>query len=391
MLYDFAGYATRNDLTCSDGLTIRRGAFAHCDGKKVPLVYNHDHTSVANVIGYALLENRDDGVYCYGSFNDTPNGQYAKNQVEHGDIDSLSIFANRLKRSGKDVMHGEIREVSLVLAGANPGAHIEELSIEHSYDDEFINGEAIIYSDDHLEHKLTITIDDKDGDGIPDDRDPKVTPPKNAKVPEDDSNKAKTTPPEFGGADKQPAKPEEPMKPEESEETEEPKEPEEPKESEEPKNPEENTESNEAAVSENTNLGMMDKKTLQDIINTMSDEQKSAVNQIIMLLKRKYEGDMPEPNQNGIPNNNTMESAGAIQHSDDAGQSIGEIYNAMTEAQKACVHAFVGMALQSKKSGKEVKHMEDIYDESLVHDAFNHTESGLVNKTCSINYNKFYL
>lgn len=172
MMYDFGGYATRNDLKCSDGLTIRKGAFAHCDGRKVPLVYNHDHNSISNVVGYAVLENRSDGVYCYGSFNDTPNGEYAREQVQHGDIEALSIFANRLKKNGKDVMHGEIREVSLVLAGANPGAYIDVLSVEHTEDEDFEDGEAIIYNDDVIEHKMTITIQDTDGDGIPDNVDP---------------------------------------------------------------------------------------------------------------------------------------------------------------------------------------------------------------------------
>ena len=143
--YDFSGWATRNDITCADGLTIRQDAFADCDGISVPLVYMHDHKDPENVLGHALLENREDGVYCYGSFNDTEKGQMAKALVAHGDITSLSIFANQLVKKGKDVLHGAIREVSLVLAGANPGATIDFPILQHSdgsYED--VEDEAII-------------------------------------------------------------------------------------------------------------------------------------------------------------------------------------------------------------------------------------------------------
>lgn len=125
--YDFSGWATRNDLKCSDGRTIRRDAFKDCDGKVVPLVWNHDHNNPANVLGHALLENREQGVYTYGSFNDTESGQAAKELVKHSDVVALSIYANQLKQNGGDVLHGAIREVSLVLAGANPAAFIDEV------------------------------------------------------------------------------------------------------------------------------------------------------------------------------------------------------------------------------------------------------------------------
>ena len=129
--YDFSGYATRNDLTCSDGRVIRKDAFAHCDGKKVPICWNHEHDDPSKVLGYAILENRNDGVYAYGSFNNTANGQDAKATVEHGDVTSLSIYANQLRQKGNEVLHGEIRELSLVLAGANPGAYIDFV-VKHS-------------------------------------------------------------------------------------------------------------------------------------------------------------------------------------------------------------------------------------------------------------------
>ena len=147
MGYDFSGYATKNDLTCGDGRIIRKDAFKDCDGKTVPLVWHHVHNDPMNVLGHADLENREDGVYAYCSFNDTPGGQNAKELVKHGDITSMSIYANKLEQRGADVIHGVIREVSLVMAGANPGAKIDPLSIKHSdgtYDD--LEDEAIIFT-----------------------------------------------------------------------------------------------------------------------------------------------------------------------------------------------------------------------------------------------------
>ena len=145
--YDFCGWATRNDLKCSDGRVIRKDAFKHCDGVKVPLMWNHDHTDPYRVIGHAMLENRNEGVYAYCSFNDTDLGKTAKIYVEHGDITSLSIYANQLREQGPNVMHGNIREVSLVIAGANPGAYIDTV-ISHSDDED---GEAVIYTGMPLE------------------------------------------------------------------------------------------------------------------------------------------------------------------------------------------------------------------------------------------------
>ena len=136
---DFSGYATRNDLVCGDGRTIRKDAFKDCDGQTVPLIYNHDQKNPDAVLGHAILENRDDGVYAYCTFNDTPSGQKIKEAVQHGDVRSLSIYANKLKQIGGDVIHGIIRELSVVLAGANPGAYIDWV-MEH--DDE--SGEGII-------------------------------------------------------------------------------------------------------------------------------------------------------------------------------------------------------------------------------------------------------
>lgn len=162
--FDFSGWATRNNLRCSDGRTIMKDAFKHNDGQTVPLVWNHRHDEAANVLGHALLENRSDGVYVYGTFNDTENGQLAKVLVQHGDIKQLSIYANKLKQNGGDVLHGMIREVSLVHAGANPGAYIENV-IVHSEDGEPMSQEdEIKICIPNEEFSLYHADDEKKGD-----------------------------------------------------------------------------------------------------------------------------------------------------------------------------------------------------------------------------------
>lgn len=156
MNYDFSGWATRAGILCSDGRTIMNDAFKDNDGKKVPLVWNHQHDNPDNVLGHAILENRGNGVYAYCTFNHTPRAQAAKEQVMHGDITSLSIWANKLKQVGGNVVHGAIREVSLVLAGANPGAYIDSI-MAHG---ECSEDEAIIYNP---ENKLELVHSEEDG------------------------------------------------------------------------------------------------------------------------------------------------------------------------------------------------------------------------------------
>lgn len=146
MSYDFSGWATKNDLKCSDGRIIRRGAFAVNDGQRVPLVWNHQHNSIKDVLGHAMLENRDNGVYAYCSFNDSEAGQDAKKVVAHGDVEALSIWADKLVQNGPEVLHGAIREVSLVLAGANPGAFIESV-MAHGEPLSNDEDEGIFYND----------------------------------------------------------------------------------------------------------------------------------------------------------------------------------------------------------------------------------------------------
>lgn len=148
--FDFGGWATRNDLVCADGRTIRKNAFKECDGQTVPLVWNHQHGGPNNVLGHALLENREDGVYAYCALNETESGQAAKKLVEHGDIKSLSIFANKLTQIGGDVVHGTIRELSLVLAGANPGATIDFVMAHGEDGEETISGFEADYAEGTL-------------------------------------------------------------------------------------------------------------------------------------------------------------------------------------------------------------------------------------------------
>ena len=169
--YDFSGWATRNDIKCADGRTIRKNAFADNDGTTVPLVWSHIHDDPAQVVGHALLENRQNGVYAYGKFNNTESGKIAKELVSNGDIRSLSIYANHLKQRGGDVLHGAIREVSLVLAGANPEAYIEFPTLAHSdeevdecvaYFGEFKDGFSLNHSDEEDDEKKESTEQQED-------------------------------------------------------------------------------------------------------------------------------------------------------------------------------------------------------------------------------------
>ena len=161
--FDFSGWATKANLKCSDGRTIMKDAFKHNDGQTVPLVWNHQHNDPNEVLGHALLENRDEGVYAYCTFNDTESGKTAKLLVQHGDVNALSIYANQLKQKMSNVLHGNIREVSLVLAGANPGASIDSIIMHGEESDE----EAIIYTGEEitLAHSSNNSTDAKDSEG----------------------------------------------------------------------------------------------------------------------------------------------------------------------------------------------------------------------------------
>lgn len=179
--YDFSGWATVNDRKCSDGRTIRQNAFAGNDGQTVPLVWNHQHNEASNVLGHALLQNRPEGVYVYGKFNDTENGQNAKKLVMHGDVNALSIYANQLRPKGSpEVMHGNIREVSLVLAGANPGACIDSILCHSDGDDE----EGFIYTGEYGEASDGFTLCHAENKTPEKDEDEKAPAPESETKPE---------------------------------------------------------------------------------------------------------------------------------------------------------------------------------------------------------------
>lgn len=190
--FDFSGWATKNNLLCADGRVIRRDAFKENDGQTVPLVYQHQHTDPTNILGHALLENRDEGVYAYCSFNNNDNAQAVKEAVRHGDVVSLSIYANKLVQKGKDVLHGAIREVSVVLAGANPGAYIDNPVLVHgegteneTYEDDLT--EAVIYHS--FDGESDIVLSHADADDEKEDKPmadkPKETEPKEGKTVQD--------------------------------------------------------------------------------------------------------------------------------------------------------------------------------------------------------------
>ena len=176
--YDFSGWATKNDLRCSDGRTIRKNAFKDNDGETVPLVWQHLHNDINNVLGHAVLENRDEGVYTYCYLNNSPAGRGAKERVINGDVTSLSIYANKLQQDGGDVLHGDIREVSLVLCGANPGATIDSVVLSHSGD--VVEDEAVICIDEPIEMYHSESVGEEE-------KKPMTEDPKKKANPEDET------------------------------------------------------------------------------------------------------------------------------------------------------------------------------------------------------------
>lgn len=253
--YDFSGWATRNDLKCSDGRTIRRDAFADQNGKIVPLVWMHMHNDPANVLGHALLENRPEGVYTYCFLNDSEQGQTAKELVRHKDIVGLSIYANKLKQNGGDVLHGAIREVSLVIAGANPGAYIDSvLTHGDASSDEFV-------LETYLEHD---------------------------------------------GMNYEEGEYEEPTEPEEAEEVEEPEE------------VVQHADSDESEKEEKGDSDMAEEKTLKDVFETLNEEQKQAVYAMIGLALEDANGGDDEGDDEDMKHNvfDSYESEDVLSHAD---------------------------------------------------------------------------
>lgn len=287
--YDFSGWATKNDLLCSDGRTIRRDAFKDNDGKVVPLVWNHDHNDPTNVLGHALLKNETDGVYAYGSFNDSVKAKQAATLLAHGDVKSLSIWANKLQQRGGDVLHGDIKEVSLVLAGANPAALIDNIMVHGEESDE----EAIIYTGEELVHSA----------GEIKDKSEKESEKKSKTEDKDDKD---------------------------------------------------------------------GKVPLKETFDTLTEKQKQAVYAIVGLA-------MSEDGE-------SIDTNTPVKHSDDKeskaenDETIGDIFNTLTDKQKLVVYAMVGMLLEAKKKDKKSKETNKENDDNnkedstMKHNVFEQTD-----------------
>lgn len=278
--FDCSGWATRANMLCSDGRTIRKNAFEDCDGKTVPVVWNHEHNDPNAILGHALLENRDDGVYAFITFNETDAGQNAKLLVQHKDVDRLSIYANKLKQMGGDVIHGIIREVSLVVAGANPGAVIDTV-MAHGEDSE---EEGIIYSGEFIENVEPLFHSDK----------------------------------EEKGASKM---------------------------------------SEETKKQEVDNSG----KTLADVYNAMTDEQKKAVQAMIGMAIADTKKDNGKKEEPGKEVKHSGDSSDEPAKSEKKEKTVADVLNTLTDEQKKVVFAMIGQALEDTgveddENDENVKH-----------------------------------
>ena len=294
MGYDFSGYATRNNIRCSDGRTIMKDAFADDNGATVPLVYMHDHSGIDNVLGHAKLENREDGVYCYGSFNGSPQGKTAKELVKHGDIKGLSIYANHLTQQGGNVLHGQIREVSLVLAGANPGAFIDNVSIQHGDEVYPLDDEAVIgYSDDN---PIKLVHSEESSE--------KKKPKDDDKSKSDESDNDESEDKESDS--------------DESEDRE-------------SKDHKKNKETSVELEYADNATG----KTVADVWNTFTEKEKNVVYAIIGSMSAK--GSMAQADQDA---NDTSSNS-------DSEETVEDIFNAMSDEKKNVAYAIIGMAVEA--------------------------------------------
>ena len=301
--YDFAGWATRNDIKCSDGRTIRHGAFSADNGKRVPLVWMHNHKDVAQVLGHADLEERDEGMYAYCSFNGTAGGQNAKECVEHGDVVALSIFANELNQRGGDVIHGAIKEVSVVLAGANKGALIDSVLSHGEISEEAAQISFVGYGD-------IIVHADKDEEE------------------EDEEEKEETQ--------------------EEVEETEESEEDEAEAEESDEEDEDEEKDDEEKEVKHSDDSG---EETIQDIFDTLNEKQKKVVQ--FLVGKALESGDSGEEAVAHADDQNDQSE----EESSDGDETVEDVINTLTKKQKDAVAFLIGKAVEeNSKGGSEMKH-----------------------------------
>lgn len=314
--FDFGGWATKNDLLCADGRTIRKNAFKDDDGRTVPLVYQHDHSDPTRVIGHALLENRNEGVYAYGSLNNTDIAQHVKELIRHGDVNGLSIYANKLTQRGGDVIHGTIRELSIVLAGANPGAVIEFPILEHGEESET---EAYIWND---EESLDM------GDGMElkhSEEDEKVTTVET--TPEPKTEPAKEDAPEdISHADTE-------QKEEEA-------------------NPDE---------------------TIQDVLDSMNEEQRGVVEYLVGKALEDSSGEAAEHSEEEDEDDISHADS---ESGDGDGRTVQDVLDTMTDKQRKVTEFLVAQALASGENentddeGEEVAHSEEGEDIIMKHNVF---------------------
>lgn len=291
--FDISGWATKADMLCSDGVIIKKGAFKDCDGVTVPLVWNHQHNSPNEVLGHALLENRDDGVYAYCTFNDTDAGQTAKLLVQHGDVNRFSIYANKIKRRGSDVIHGVIRELSLVLAGANPGAVIDTVMMhgEDSYEEGYISSGEYIENVGNLFHSDdTATKGDKE-------------------------------------------------------------------------------------MADNTKKqgNQSEDETIKDVFDTLSDKQKQAVYAMIGQILEENGIDPDDDDDENVKHSEDDPEEGGKSGKE---KTIGDVFNSMTDEQKNVVYAMIGQALED--AGVDDDEDEDEDDEggngNMKHNVFDNSD-----------------
>ena len=329
--FDFGGWATKNDLLCADGRTIRRDAFKDDDGRTVPLVYQHNHEDPTRVIGHAVLENRDEGVWAWGSLNNTDIAQHVKELIRHGDVNGLSIFANKLTQRGGDVLHGTIRELSIVLAGANPGAVIEFPILEHGEESET---EAYIWPGDEdglvLGEGMKLAHADKDDEDEPEEETKKG------------EEEEKT---EFKKPVKKAKKPAE--KSEESEED------------------DEDEEDEKKELSHADDDG---DETIQDVLDSMNDEQRQVVE---YLVSAALEGDDAMGDEDE-----------EVSHADDGdGRTVQDVLDSMNEKQRKVTEFLVAQALESAEEEggdedteeEEASHSDDEGEETIMANVFDRT------------------
>lgn len=290
--FDISGWATKADMLCSDGVIIKKGAFKDCDGVTVPLVWNHQHNSPNEVLGHALLENRDDGVYAYCTFNDTDAGQTAKLLVQHGDVNRFSIYANKIKRRGSDVIHGVIRELSLVLAGANPGAVIDTVMMhgEDSYEEGYISSGEYIENVENLFHS-----DDTDTKG-----------------------------------DK------------------------------------------EMADNSKKQGNQSEDETIKDVFDTLSDKQKQAVYAMIgqILEENGIDPDDDDDDENVKHSEDDPEEGGKSGKE----KTIGDVFNSMTDEQKNVVYAMIGQALEDAGVTDDEDEEDEGGNNNMKHNVFDNSD-----------------